>query len=85
MYFSETHRLGLRFTPIMSVLVGVISALLIIALVVILVLRLQHGSNNERRKHNKNMRNSGCDHRGSVSGPTLSDKGGMQWKMKWKE
>lgn len=61
----------------MSVLVGVISALLIIALVVILVLRLQHGgSSNERRKHNKSVNSSNCDHRGSVSGPTLSDKGG---------
>lgn len=66
----------------MSVLVGVISALLIIALVVILVLRLQHGSNNERRKHNKTINNSGCDHRGSVSGPTLSDKGGKHKKLK---
>lgn len=68
--------MSLRFTPIMSVLVGVISALLIIALVVILVLRLQHGNNNGRRKHNKSIGNNGCDHRGSISGPTLSDKGG---------
>lgn len=60
----------------MSVLVGVISALLIIALVVILVLRLQHSNNSERRKHNKSINGNGCDHRGSLSGPTLSDKGG---------
>lgn len=79
LFFStENHHTGFRFTPMMSVVIGVISALLIVALVVILVLRLQCSHNDGRRKRHKNGVVSGnnSEHRGSISGPTLSDKAG---------
>lgn len=62
----------------MSVLIGVVSALLIVALVVVVVLRLQCGKHDERRKRHKNgvVSTSNTEHRGSISGPTLSDKTG---------
>lgn len=62
----------------MSVLIGVASALVIVALVVVVVLRLQCGRHDERRKRHKNgvVSTSTTEHRGSVSGPTLSDKTG---------
>lgn len=78
-YFSlENHRSGFRFTPMMSVVIGVVSALLIVALVVILVLRLQCTQNEGRRKRHKNgiVTGATAEHRGSTSGPTLSDKAG---------
>lgn len=70
--------MGFRFTPMLSVVIGVVAALLIVALVVILVLRLQCTQNEGRRKRHKNGVVSGAtsEHRGSTSGPTLSDKGG---------
>lgn len=76
--FSDAQRTGFRFTPMMSVLIGVVSALLIVALVVILVLRLQCTHNDGRRKRHKNAVVAGgnLELGGSVSGPTLSDKGG---------
>lgn len=62
----------------MSVVIGVVSALLIVALVVILVLRLQCTQNEGRRKRHKNgvVTGATAEHRGSISGPTLSDKAG---------
>lgn len=82
--FADNGR-GFRFTPMMSVLIGVVSALLIVALVVILVLRLQCTRNDGRRKRNKNTNVNGgsSEHRGSISGPTLSDKGGKYNKIKY--
>lgn len=62
----------------MSVVIGVVSALLIVALVVTLVLHLQCTQNEGRRKRHKNGVVTGAttEHRGSTSGPTLSDKAG---------
>lgn len=73
---KDNKRDTFRFTPMMSVLIGVVSALLIVALVVVVVLRLQCGRHDERRKRHKNgvVSTSTAEHRGSVSGPTLSDK-----------
>lgn len=79
MFFTDSQLAAFRFTPMMSVLVGVISALLIVALVVILVLRLQCTQNEGRRKRHKNAvvaSGGSLEHRGSGSGATLSDKGG---------
>nr|XP_023021733.1 hemicentin-1 [Leptinotarsa decemlineata] len=74
---QENHRSGFRFTPMMSVLTGVLSALLIVALTVILVLRLQCTHNHNRRKGHKNMiAGANMEHRGSASEVALSDKGG---------
>ena len=77
--FADNHRSGLRFTPMMSVLIGIVSALLIVGLVVIIVVRLQCTQNDDRRKRHKNaaVTAGSTEHRGSTSGPTLSDKGGM--------
>ncbi|CAG9766131.1 unnamed protein product [Ceutorhynchus assimilis] len=78
----ESQRYPFRFTPLMSVIIGVVSALLIVLLVVILVLRLQCTQGDERRRkqqhRHKNAVVSGAnmEHRGSGSGATLSDKGG---------
>lgn len=73
---AESHRNTFRFTPMMSIVIGVVSALLIVALVVILVLRLQCTQNGGRRKRQKNgvVGSGSGEHRGSLSGP--SDKGG---------
>ncbi|CAH1102842.1 unnamed protein product [Psylliodes chrysocephalus] len=70
-----------QFTPMMSILIGVVSALLIVALVVIMVLRMQCTHHNDMRiKGHKGtaaaVSRSNLDHRGSGSLPTLSDKGG---------
>ncbi|KAK9743685.1 hypothetical protein QE152_g8456 [Popillia japonica] len=75
---KDNKRDTFRFTPMMSVLIGVASALVIVALVVVVVLRLQCGRHDERRKRHKNgvVSTSTTEHRGSVSGPTLSDKTG---------
>ncbi|CAH1186722.1 unnamed protein product [Phyllotreta striolata] len=79
---KESSRSGsLQFTPMMSVLIGVVSALLIVALVVIMVLRMQCTHHNGMQtKGHKNatvaVSRSNLDHRGSGSLPTLSDKGG---------
>ncbi|XP_063905692.1 nephrin isoform X2 [Zophobas morio] len=75
---KDNHRSGLRFTPMMSVLIGIVSALLIVGLVVIIVVRLQCTQNDDRRKRHKNaaVTAGSTEHRGSTSGPTLSDKGG---------
>lgn len=63
----------------MSIIIGVVSALLIVLLVVILVLRLQCTQGGDhRRKQHKNITVTGgsLEHRGSGSGATLSDKAG---------
>lgn len=63
----------------MSIIIGVVSALLIVLLVVILVLRLQCTQGGDhRRKQHKNITVTGAslEHRGSGSGATLSDKAG---------
>nr|XP_015837001.1 PREDICTED: nephrin isoform X2 [Tribolium castaneum] len=75
---KDNHRSAFRFTPMMSVLIGIVSALLIVGLVVILLVRLQCTQNDDRRKRHKNATATGgnLEHRGSTSGPTLSDKGG---------
>ncbi|CAG9835037.1 unnamed protein product, partial [Diabrotica balteata] len=79
---KESSRSGsFHFTPMMSILIGVVSALLIVALVVIMVLRMQCSHHNEiRLKGHKNsataVSRSNLEHRGSGSLPTLSDKGG---------
>lgn len=72
----------------MSVLIGVMSALLIVALVAILVLRLQCTRGDNRRKRNKGaaVAAANSEQRGSISGPTLSDKGGnnlLQPALSW--
>ncbi|XP_044744412.1 nephrin-like isoform X1 [Coccinella septempunctata] len=74
---KDTQLASFRFTPMMSVLIGVVSALLIVALVVIVVLRVQC-SQDDRIKHNKNVAPGvvSLEHRGSVCGPALGDKGG---------
>ncbi|XP_065168028.1 nephrin isoform X3 [Atheta coriaria] len=74
----ESHKAGFKFTPMMSVLIGIVSALFIVSLVVVLVLRLQCTQNEGRRKRHKNgvVTSGSGEHRGSTSGPTLSDKGG---------
>ncbi|XP_060532294.1 nephrin-like isoform X2 [Cylas formicarius] len=82
---KDSHRSSFRFTPLMSVIIGIVSALFIVALVVILVLRLQcshhHGDDRHIRKQqrHKNAVVGGApnmEQRGSGSGATLSDKGG---------
>ncbi|XP_056646735.1 hemicentin-1-like [Diorhabda sublineata] len=79
---KESSRSGsFHFTPMMSILIGVVSALLIVALVVIMVLRMQCTHHNDiRLKGHKNIvvavSRSNLEHRGSGSLPTLSDKGG---------
>lgn len=66
----------------MSVLIGVVSALLIVALVVIVVLRVQC-SQDDRLKRHKNVASGvgSLEHRGSVCGPTLNDKGGESFYL----
>ncbi|XP_075223884.1 nephrin-like, partial [Lycorma delicatula] len=49
----ERPRNGFRFTPIMSVVIGVVSAMFLVACVVATVLRLQCSRNEGRRKRNK--------------------------------
>ncbi|XP_044729672.1 protein turtle-like [Chrysoperla carnea] len=58
---KDRPRNGFRFTPMMSVLIGVISALLIVALVVIIVLRFQctQTADGRRNKRHKVQRNAG--------------------------
>lgn len=71
-------RSGFKFTPMMSVLIGVASALLIVALVVLVVLRFQctHGDGH-RKRHKANASSVGSlERRGSMSGPASSDKAG---------
>lgn len=51
--FPDRPRGGFRFTPIMSVVTGVVSALFIVACVVAGVLRLQCSRNESRRKRHK--------------------------------
>lgn len=77
-YFSETNRTAFRFTPMTSVLIGVISALLIVVLVIILVLRLQCSHSQGRRKRQKNAAatTGNLEHRGSTSGIAITDKSG---------
>lgn len=74
---SERPRPGFRFTPMMSVLIGVVSALLIVAVVVGIVLRLQCSHNEDRRKQHKaaahEQRNRGSSSGGGGSG---GEKGG---------
>ncbi|CAH1163760.1 unnamed protein product, partial [Phaedon cochleariae] len=73
---QDNHKTGFRFTPMMSVLTGVFSALIIVALIVILVLRLQCTHNHNRRKTHKNISGADMEHRRSNSDQALSDKGG---------
>ncbi|XP_023707814.1 synaptogenesis protein syg-2 isoform X4 [Cryptotermes secundus] len=74
---KERPRPGFRFTPMMSVLIGVVSALLIVAVVVGIVLRLQCSHNEDRRKQHKaaahEQRNRGSSSGGGGSG---GEKGG---------
>ncbi|XP_022907185.1 neural cell adhesion molecule 2-like [Onthophagus taurus] len=74
---KDIHK-GFKFTPMTSVLIGIVSALIIVALVVIFVLRVQCNRNDGRRKRQKNgvVSTSNLEHRGSISGPTYSDKTG---------
>ncbi|KAH1007811.1 hypothetical protein HUJ04_005004 [Dendroctonus ponderosae] len=78
----DSQRSPFRFTPLMSVIIGVVSALLIVLLVVILVLRLQctqegeHRRKQQQRHKNAVVTGGSLEHRGSGSGATLSDKGG---------
>ncbi|XP_066262553.1 nephrin-like isoform X2 [Euwallacea similis] len=78
----DSHRSPFRFTPLMSIIIGVVSALLIVFLVVILVLRLQctqggdHRRKQQQRHKNATVTGGSLEHRGSGSGATLSDKGG---------
>ncbi|XP_050305453.1 protein turtle homolog B-like isoform X2 [Anthonomus grandis grandis] len=78
----DSQRLPFRFTPLMSVIIGVVSALLIVLLVVILVLRVQcaqggdHRRKEQQRHKNAVVSSANLEHRGSGSGATLSDKGG---------
>jgi len=73
----ERPRPGFRFTPMMSMLIGVVSALLILAVVVAIVLRLQCSRNEDRRKRHKSevheQRGRGT---ASVGGGSGGDKGG---------
>ncbi|KAK5647693.1 hypothetical protein RI129_002585 [Pyrocoelia pectoralis] len=75
---KDNTRSAFRFTPMTSVLIGVISALLIVALVIILVLRLQCTHNEGRRKRQKNVAavSGSTEHRGSTSGIAITDKSG---------
>jgi len=74
---SERPRPGFRFTPMMSMMIGVVSALLILAVVVAVVLRLQCSRNEDRRKRHKSevheQRGRGTASGGGGSG---GDKGG---------
>ncbi|PSN53391.1 hypothetical protein C0J52_03815 [Blattella germanica] len=74
---KERPRPGFRFTPMMSVLIGVVSALLIVAVVVGVVLRIQCSHNEDRRKRHKaaahDQRGRGG---GSGGGGSNGDKGG---------
>lgn len=67
--FPDHPRSGFKFTPMMSVLIGVVAALLIVALVVLLVLRLQCTQNEGRRKRHKATASSAgsLEHGGSTS------------------
>lgn len=60
----------------MSVLVGVISALLIIALVVIMVLRIQYGNNIERKQQVKYENEIDFQHMILVAGTTSNHETG---------
>lgn len=73
----ERPRPGFRFTPMMSMLIGVVSALLILGVIVGVVLRLQCSHNEDRRKRHKaeghEQRGRGA---GSGGGSSGGDKGG---------
>lgn len=68
----DRPRAIIRFTPLLSIIVGIISTLVIVALVVIVVLRLQCARNRPRKTHK--IRN-GASSEGSISGTISSDKG----------
>lgn len=51
--FADRPRGGFRFTPFMSVVIGIVSALFIVACVVAAALRLQCSRNQGRRKRLK--------------------------------
>ncbi|KDR20918.1 hypothetical protein L798_03856, partial [Zootermopsis nevadensis] len=72
---KERPRPGFRFTPTMNMLIGVVAALLVLAVVVGFVLRLQCSRNEGRRKRHKaaaqEQRMSG-----SGGGGSGGDKGG---------
>nr|CAD7259716.1 unnamed protein product [Timema shepardi] len=69
---KERPRAGFRFTPMMSVLIGIVSALFIVAVVIVVVLRLQCSHNEDRRKRHKA---AAAEARGTGSGGS-GDKGG---------
>nr|CAD7194808.1 unnamed protein product [Timema douglasi] len=68
---KERPRAGFRFTPMMSVLIGIVSALFIVAVVIVVVLRLQCSHNEDRRKRHKA---AAAEARGTGSGGS-GDKG----------
>ncbi|XP_063232136.1 hemicentin-1-like [Bacillus rossius redtenbacheri] len=68
---KERPRTGFRFTPMMSVLVGIFTALVIVAVVIVLVLRLQCSRNEDRRKRHK-----AAEQRCGGSSGSSGDKGG---------
>lgn len=65
----ERPRNSFRFTPIMSVVTGVVSALFIVACVVAAVLRLQCSRNEGRRKRHKYLEQRTRSTSGSISAP----------------
>ncbi|KAF7265536.1 hypothetical protein GWI33_021071 [Rhynchophorus ferrugineus] len=77
----DMQKTSFKFTPLMSIIIGVVAALLIVLLVVILVLRLQcsqsgdHIRKQQQRQKNAVVTGANLEHRGSGSGATLSDKG----------
>lgn len=76
-FVSERPHTGFRFTPMMTALIGVVSALLIVAVVVGIVLRLQCSNDED---HRKRRRATSEERRGrgtnSESGDSGGDKGG---------
>lgn len=69
---------GFRFTPMTSVLIGIVSALFIVAIVIIFMLRLQCTHSQGRRKRQKNgaAGSGSLERRGSCSGIAITDKSG---------
>ena len=74
---AERPRSGFHFTPMMSVLIGVVSALLVVAVVVGVVLRIQCSHNEDRRKrHKAAVHEQRGRVGGSIGGGSGGDKGG---------
>ncbi|KAJ9581207.1 hypothetical protein L9F63_023612, partial [Diploptera punctata] len=71
---KERPKSGFHFTPMMSVLIGVVSALLVVAVVVGVVLRIQCSHNEDRRKRHKAAVHE--QRGGSIGGGSTGDKGG---------